>query len=125
MRMAPNVHVSITGLIASVFLPFLIAAFAAYISVPQLMYPLVFLKMMLFCLCGCCIYNVYGSAGWLVRVLLQFSDCCMVPVLCWFCLRHISGSAVSLWKDFVISTVAAGIVGIIDYCLISPFLASL
>lgn len=125
MRMAPSVHVSITGLIASAVLPFLIAAFAVYISAPQILYSILFLKIMLFCWCGCGIYAVFGSAGWLVRMLLQFTDCCMVPVLCWFCLRHSSGSHVFLWRDFSVCIAIAGIIGIIDYSVISPFLATL
>ena len=53
-----------------------------------------------YCISGVCI--LYGSAGWLVRLLLLFSSTVSAPVLYWFWLRHISGAKKHLWLDFMI-----------------------
>lgn len=125
MRMAAGSRVSIVGLVASVLLPFLIAAFAVYISTPQLLYPLCFAKALLFSFGACGVYIAFGSAGWLAQFLLQFSDCLLLPVFCWFCIRHISGKGQALAKELAMCAAAVGLIGSIDYCVVSPFLAML
>lgn len=125
MRSAASCRVSITGLLAAVFLPFLFSAFAVYISRPEFLLVICFLKAASFSCCAFALMHAFGSAGWLVRFLLQFSDCCMVPVLVWFSVRHIAKPEKSVWNDFLICSLWMLIVGAFDYCVVSPFLVGL
>ena len=122
-RMAVFSPVSVVGLSACCLLPFLYAALAAYLSCHWLLYLLCFVKLFLFCFCGCVVYAAFGTAGWLVRSLFQFSDSCLLPVLCWFCLRCL-GSVKTRKRDFAFCLLTGAAVGILDFCVISPLLAS-
>ena len=125
MLMALASHVSIPGLIASVSLPFLFSAFAVFTGHSGLLYGLCFVKMLFFGLSCAAVHLAFGSAGWLVLLLLCFSDCCAVPVLCWFCIRSISGNSRSFCCDFTVCAALIAAIVAIDICVISPFLASL
>lgn len=117
-------RVSIVGLAAVLLLPFLFSAFAVFISQPWLLLPIAFGKAVAF---GCCVGGIsvaFGSAGWLARWLLMFSDCCMLPVLCWFWLRCLSGGKMPA-KDLAVCVTAAVVIGSLDYGIVSPFLAKL
>lgn len=125
MRAAAGCRVSIVGLFAVLILPFLFSAFAVYFSQPWLLLLICFLKA--YCFGFCCFLTQisFGSAGWLLRLLLLFSDCCILPVLCWFWIRHISGEKRALWQDLAVCAAASLLIGGVDYCVISPFLATL
>ena len=124
MRMAVSCRVSIVGLFAVSYLPFLISAFAVFIRKPRLLYAVMFIKMLLIAFCGLSCLAAYPSAGWLVRILLQFSDLLLVPVLCWFSLRHVCGAG-NLKRDFSFCTALFVFVCSLDYCVVSPFLVML
>ncbi len=124
VRTAASRRVSIVGLVASCYLPFLLSAFAVFIGKQKLLYPIVFLKALLFSWCAIASSAAFSSAGWLVRPMLQFTDILTVPVLCWFSLRHTSDHGM-LFRDFSICTLLFVLAGSLDYCLVSPFLASL
>lgn len=124
-RMAPLLHVSVPGLVACVYLPFLFAVFAVFLSRSWLLVPICFGKMFLYSWCGCSTVSAFGPAGWLVQLLLQFSDTLSLPLLCWFCIRNIDGRADTATRDFLICSLCVLIVGITDLCAVSPFLASL
>ena len=125
MRVAASSHVSIVGLTVTVLLPFLCAAFAVYTDRPWMLYAVCFTKVFTFAFCGFGITAAYGSAGWLVRALLQFSDICTVPVLCWFSLRHLSGRKNGWKRDIGIGLGLVIPVICLDTWYISPFLAML
>ena len=124
MRAAVSDRVSIVGLFAVSYLPFLISAFAVFIRKPRLLYAVMFIKMLLIAFCGLSCLAAYPSAGWLVRILLQFSDLLLVPVLCWFSLRHVCGAG-NLKRDFSFCTALFVFVCSLDYCVVSPFLVML
>ncbi len=123
MPTAAGCRVSIVGLFAVTFLPFLFTAFAVWISRPALICGAAFMQALLFSWCGLGILDAYGSAGWLVRLLLQFSAGCALPVFAWFCIRCLQGR--TLKGDlFLCAGLVAGICSI-DACLVSPFLVML
>ena len=124
MRTAASSRVSIVGLIASSYLPFLFSAFAVYIGKPKLLYLCCFVKALLFASCAYASLTAFQSAGWLVRCLLQFSDILLVPALCWFSIQQVSGEG-SLRRDFSFCTVLFLLAGSLDYCVVSPFLVML
>lgn len=125
MRRAAGIPVTILGLLLMTVFPFLISTFAIFRSDPRLLLVIAFLKAVCF---GCCSFGIslaFGSAAWLVRFLLLFSDGCTIPVLYWYWLQHISGvRSVSRWELCVLSGFYL-LIGSIDYCLISPFLVKL
>ena len=123
MHVAPTCPVSIVGLTATVLLPFLFTAYAVYKDRPWMLYGICFLKVFTFGFCGFGITAAYGSAGWLVRFLFQFSDICSVPILCWFALRNLNGRNANLKREFWICLGLNLIICCLDLCYISPFLA--
>jgi len=125
MRMASERPVSIMSLFTVSLLPFLISALAVYVSHPELLLPVCFCKSFLFACCAFSATSVFGTAGWLVRLLLQFSDVCLLPVLCWFWIRHIGGSFGTLQKDIFLCCGVALVVCVVDHCVISPYLVTL
>lgn len=122
MLAAARSPVSVFGLLASILLPFLFTAFAVYISQPRLLVPIAFFKAFLFSYLGFGILTAFGSAGWLVRLLLTFSDLFTMPLLWWIWLNDTPETFI---RRCAAAFLVAAPVGIIDYCIISPFLAML
>lgn len=124
MRRAVESPVSIVGSLACVTLPLLFTAFAVYISKPWLIYLICFAKA---CAFGCTAFSVfclYGSAGWLVRFLFQFTDLCLAPVFLWFCFQGLRG-AQALRSAIPAGAIACGIVICLDFNVVSPFLGKI
>lgn len=125
MRAADFGRVSIVSLTVSLFLPFLLSALAVLISQPWLIFPICFLKAFSFSFCAGGTLIVFSSAGWLVCALLLFSGWCLLPALFWFWLRRLNGSARSLLPDALVCAALCFLIGSIDRCMVSPFLAML
>ena len=94
-------RVSTVCLMAAQLLPFLFAAYAAYISNTILLVIVSSVKLFSFGFAGYLVWAVFGSAGWLMRFLALFSDLVLVPVLCLFCLRIYHGCG-KLTKELLI-----------------------
>lgn len=126
MRTAPFGSVSIVGLFTVLFLPFLLAAFAVFISSTWLLFPLCFVRLLSFAYSAKIAILAFGDAGWLVRWLLMFSSAMLLPLFVWFCMRHGDGEKrENLWMDFAICAVLILVIGSLDYHIISPFLVGL
>ena len=122
MPLAAMSQPSIFGLLTSFWLPFLFSAWAVYISAPKLLYLIAFVNAIpagLFCSAVCA---SFGSAGWLVRFLLLFTDICGTVFLFHYWLRHVSGnrffSAGVLCRYLAVGICFAAV----DYCFVSPLL---
>ena len=116
--------VSIVDLLLSCLFPFLIAAIAAYLSEPWLLLIVCLLKAFLFSFCAFGISLAYGSAGWLVRILLLFSDLILLPILyfyCYFLLKKGFGRAKVL--SYIVCA-AVLVVGFVNKYFIVPFCGS-
>ena len=118
-------RVTIIGLFAVLFLPLFISAIFVWIDMPALQYGICFIKAFFLGFSLCCIKYSFVNAGWLIMVMLLFSDCCMVVPLLWFWCRHISGCKFYLKRDILYSCLIAILVGILDYFVVSPYLVSL
>ncbi len=116
---------SIFRQLAVVYLPFLFAAYAVSIDQTKLLLVLCFLKAFVFSFCGYLIFRMFGSAGWLVRFLLLFTDVFTIPALFWFCIRHVEGQILNAKRDLIICILLATMVVCIDYFAVSPFTAEL
>ena len=84
MRTMDPSGVSIVWLFTALFLPFLFSAVAVYLHQSWLLFLLAFIKAFIFGLCLCGVASVCGSAGWIICVLLFFSESSLFPVL-FFC----------------------------------------
>lgn len=124
MRTAVSGRVSVFGLLSAILLPLLFSALAVYISKAWLLIPIAFCKAFLFAFLGIGIMASYGSAGWLIRILLMFSDILTMPLLWWYWLKALSGAHTRVWHAAAAAAPAL-LIGSIDYCVISPFLANL
>ena len=125
MRPTSSYGLSIIRQLATVFLPFLFAAYAVSIDKPKLLLVLCFIKAFAFSFCGFLIFRIYNTAGWLVRILMLFTDIFTVPVFYWYCLRHIDGQTLYSKKDLIICILLATFLACFDYLIISPFSAEL
>lgn len=122
MRGIAEGAVSFTGLLCSALLPFLISAFAVFLSRSALL-TICFGKAFLFAFAFMGISQAFGSAGWLACRLAMFSDVLLLPLLYFFWLRILSGRISRLGIAAVLSL--AFLVVSIDYRMVSPLWASL
>lgn len=125
MRMAANSHASIVSLLVSGVLPFLLSAAAVFFSARHFLFLIGFVKAFCFGCCACATMLSFGSAGWLICLLLMFSDLCDLPALIWFWLRHLWDGAYLRFPDTVFCIGWSLLVGSVDFCLVTPFLVSL
>lgn len=125
MRTAPTCHVSIVGLTVVLILPVSFSIVGLIFRKFVINYLILAVKAFL---TGYLLYGLlsyYGSAGWLVRGLMLFSDSTINMVLLWLIFRHINGNRGTLAVDSTISVFLAVSIGITDYLFVSPFLCSL
>ncbi len=124
MRSAAYSTVSIVGVGAVLILPFLLSAFAVLISLRWLLIPLAYAKAFLFGACASAVGLSFGSAGWIIRMLLLFSGWTELPVFYWLWLRCLDGDRGSMTREFSVVLILLIAIGSIGYWIIAPFLAS-
>lgn len=122
MRTAVSGRMSIVGLTLLLYVPLLLSALAVYLKFPHFLILVCFSKAFLFASCGASLHMTFGSAAWLVRLLLQFSDICALPFFYWFCMRNITGLNERTRPDLLICCIAFAVMGLFDFTVISPFL---
>lgn len=122
MRGSTVGSVSIVRMLVLSSLPFLLSALAVYLSQPWLIFALSFLKAFCFSFCAVGIHLAFGSSGWLVQLLLLFTDCFTIPVLYLYCSKLIQYGVNKADTCFLRCLIYACCVGIVDYCWIAPFL---
>lgn len=123
MRMAVSRHVSIVGLAVSVWIPFLASLFLIVHSKPLLVYIICGARLFLFSAASWAISRSFFSAGWLIRLLLQLPDLCLIPILLWFSFRKLMGGTDK--RTVIRCIVFAAVIGMFYYWSIPPFLADL
>lgn len=119
MRMASSRRVSIVGLVVC-FAPYLVFVFIH--SKPWLVL-LCGLRIVLVSAAILAIFKSFGTAGWLISLLMHFPDICLIPMLIWLFMRSNGVGVSKRCLAFTVIYILA--VGMIYYCLISPFLANL
>lgn len=124
MRRAVCCPVSIAGLVV-VLLPFLFSAFAVYLSKTWLFLPFCFLKAFQFAYLAGLVSASFGDAGWLIRLLLFFTDGCEIVLLLWVWLRWIGGGAKQAVREIAVCGFLCSMVWGVDYFVVSPFLGML
>lgn len=115
-------RVTIVGLAAVSFLPFLISAFAVSFRRFRLLPLIAFFKALLFSYVSLGIMAAYGDGGWLSCLLLMFTDVLSLPVLLLYWLRQSRETTQS--QDLLFLSLLV-LIGSMDYFIISPIAASL
>lgn len=125
MRSAPTARTSIISLWGILFLPFMISAFAVLMDTPVLFFSVSFAKSFFLAFTSVGALLAFPTGGWLVRLLLMFSQICISPVLLLFMLQCLSGNKQSLPGTCAAAGGYAILVASIDHCYIAPFLSEL
>ena len=125
MRGALIGSVSIVGLLCAALFPFLLSAFAVFISEPWLLLPVSFGDAFVFSFVSLGVTQCAGSAGWLIRWLLVFSASLLSPLLYLYWLRHLPGGRRFDSLEAACILCICALIGSADFRLISPLLARL
>lgn len=125
MHAAVHSSMSISGLLISILLPLFLTALTVSISQPMLLFPIVFLKAFLYSYIRVGLLVSFDVAGWLLQMLLMFSETLTLPLL-WYCwLRAASDDRRAAFRCALICTFFAVGIGCFDYAFVVPFLARL
>lgn len=124
MRSFSDCAVSIAGLLWAT-LPFLISAAAVFLVAPWLVYPVCFAKAFLLSFLTCGIYSIFGSAGWLICMLILFGDLVTVPLLYGYWLYALSEKGLFRKTSVAFALSALLLVYSLEHRFISPFAAHL
>ena len=125
MRSVFSSTVSISGLLATLYLPLLFSAFAVYISQIWLLIPICFFKALFFSYIAAKFSLLLLSGSWLFRFLFLFSDCLTVPVLYLIWYRAFHRDRREVFCSCLLAGFLFLLIGIVDYRCISPFLIRL
>ena len=123
MRSILQDSVSIVDLLSVGLYPFLFSAFAVLISSPWLLLPIAFFRAFLLSFVSAQILASFGSAGWLLRPLLLFSDVLSAPLLYFYMHRCLSSKFYHPVCSFFLILCSSLLIGSLDYVYILPFLA--
>lgn len=124
MRTGAMNGVSIVSVLPILLFPFLVSALAVFLRLKWLLLLVAFLKAFLFSYLGSHIFRLFPTSGPLFAVFFLTSDLLSMPVLCWFWFRCISDSDSLVRALIPVFFLVFGI-GLFDYLVTSPFLASL
>ena len=89
-----------------------------------LLQPIIFGKAFLFAYVASAITVTYGTAGWLVRFLLMFTDFCTLPLLLWYWIQLYTRRRSQLFASTALFLVFFLLIGVLDTHFISPFLTN-
>lgn len=125
MRGVSQYTVSIVGLLCVTLLPFLLSAIAVFYSMPQLIFPICCLKGFLFSFVSVGVMQSFGSAGWLLRGLLLFSESTTMPLLYWYWTYCLSDRQRKCGYQMMYVLALSFLTASMDYRFISPFLVQM
>lgn len=124
MRTTPNGCMSIVGLICVNILPFLFSAFAVYVSIPEMIFPLCFCRAFFTFVLSLGIMQSFPCAGWLFCILLQ--GCITDPLLYFYWLRIVTPKRHLCHPLAFLGIMVAVILAVsMDFYIISPVLEEL
>ena len=122
MRACCDVGVSIVGLFLIPFFPFLISAIAVYCSIPLLIYICVLAKSFLIGFCAWALIGTFSVGGWLICLLLLFTDLLTAPALYLFQLQCLRGVVKDIISSGVYTLLWFVAVSLADFLWIAPLL---
>ena len=125
MRSAVYSPVSIVGLLFVTGLPFLLSAFAVFLSCRWLVLSIVFCKGICLSYVSLGVMLSFGNAGWLICLLAGFSDAVAAPLLFWFWMTCFEDNDPLRRYKCLMTAAIVILAGSVEYSLIQPFLAEL
>lgn len=125
MRSTTQCPASIVSLFFTAILPFLISVFAVYICRAHFLLPICFIKALFYSFVSMGVTTAFGNAGWLICTFVMGSDSLCIVLLYVFWLRRLSGRTLCSLAEAVAMFSLSILVGSVNYCIISPFLAML
>ena len=123
MRRASSVSVSIVGSAITVWIPFLVSVCLIVHFKLWLAYLICGIRIFAMASSCCATTHAFGTAGWFVQGMLHFPQLCLTPVLIWLIFLRFTGKYSRRIGLYCI--IFAAVIGMINYCSISPFLANL
>ncbi len=124
MRQAASCRMSIVGILCC-FLPFLLAAHAAYIGRPFLLLLVCSCKSFSFSFVAAALFRAFGTAGWLIWPMVHFTQLLTLPVFCWFCLRWYAQKMDGIFRNLGVCIGICAFIAGMDYFVVSPFVAGI
>lgn len=118
-------RVSIVGMIVSLIFPITLSYILLNRCCFYTIIPVIALKAFFYMYCFYAITCSFGTAGWLVRILLLFSDTFSVIFLLIYCYRFAAGNRNDMLRLYQIMLLFLILVGSLDYYVISPFIMML
>lgn len=122
MRRAASRPVSIIGSAVVVLLPYIVSFCVVYYAKIRLGFLLYGFRIFTFTATGWALQSAFGSSGWLIRLMFQFPDFCLIPLLILFLNSDIGGQR--SWRNLAFCLGFVALVSILNYCTVSPFLAN-
>lgn len=116
---------SLPGLLLMLFLPAVLSVIVAKNFSAYWVMPLVFVKAMCFGFACCICCDAFGSAGWLIRCLLLFSDTVSAFALVCLWLRLFFNPAFSTKQTIKHITILSIGLFCFEHFVVSPFVVSL
>jgi len=117
--------VSIVCVFCLICLPFMISLLASFWNARGLIYLIAFGKAFLFSFVSLGIFFSFGSAGWLVHLLLMFSEVCTLPVFYWFWMVSLNHRQEPSALEIFSLLSSFFLIASLDSSYVMPFLASL
>ncbi len=118
-------RVSIVGLLVMLLLPYVLSVVAFRFSCSVLLFLVVSWKGIYFSFCIYLIMVKFPTTGWLLCRLLLFSEFAILVPTFLFWIRSLKGNKQSLKFENLFYITVVLVVGILDYCIISPFTVNL
>lgn len=125
MPLAASSQLSIVSLFLSTSLPFLLCAYFAHCHNPWLVMMVCFGKAFAYGFTLCGVFAAFGTQGWLIRLLLLFTDSLACVLLYGFAHRHAVSVLPVPLRSLVFCELALGVLIFLDFSYVSPFLRQL
>lgn len=117
--------VSIVGLLVAHVFPLIISIIAIRFRVTAVTLPIALFKSFLIGFCQCCVYFVFGNAGWMVKTLLMFSGSVNSVLLLYFWVLFINQTGQWHIKESLMFLSITVSVCMLDFYFVAPYLFSL
>ena len=125
MRMVITDQVSIIGLAAVPFLPFVISVVAMRLTMPWIFYIVTVVKGICYGFTAYSLVISYSDSAWLISCLVAFSAHSGQIPLILFWIRYMNDSTKRWKRDAIVCCALFTLIGFVDYFVISPFLSTL
>lgn len=122
MRMCCESRVSIVNLLIIPCFPFLISAIAVYFDLYPILLLCAVFKLFCFSFCACITLLSFHSAGYLICILLLYTDILTTPVLCRFQWLGYLRGRVHFYRNTLLCLLWFVGVCVSDYIWIAPLL---